>query len=95
MSSLRFEWDPRKAAINGRKHGVSFDEAATVWTDPNACFLEDVAHSDTEDRGKAIGFSEKDRLLAVIFTVRNNGIRIISARKAAAAEEAAYVQNLR
>lgn len=95
MSELRFEWDPAKAAKNRRKHGVSFDEARTVWSDPNAQFRDDTAHSDIEDRGKVVGFSERNRLLAVIFTAREYGIRLIHAHKASAAEEASYAEGLR
>jgi uncharacterized protein len=94
LSELNFEWDPGKAAVNRRKHGMTFDEASTVWTDPNMRFRDDPAHSDDEDRSKAIGFSERNRLLTVVFTVRNHGIRIISARKASAADEADYAENL-
>ena len=92
---LRFEWDSAKAAINRRNHGVSFEEARTVFNDPNVFFEEDFAHSVSEDRVKAIGFSTKDRLLAVIFTVRGDAYRLINAHKATAAEEAPYAEGLR
>jgi len=92
LNDIRFEWDSVKAARNVRKHRISFEEAITVWSDPNAYFEDDWRHSESEDRGRVIGFSEKDHLLAVIFTVRADVIRIINARKVTAAEEATYAQ---
>jgi uncharacterized DUF497 family protein len=95
VSDLRFQWDPNKAATNIRKHRVSFDEAATVFDDPQWHFEEDIGHSDREDRFKAIGISKKNRLLTVVYTSNVDAIRIISADKAKAAEKAAYTENLR
>jgi len=95
VNDLRFQWDPTKAATNLRKHRVSFDEAATVFDDPQWYFEEDIGHSDREDRFKAIGFSRKNRLLTVVYTNNDDAIRIISADKAKAAEKAAYTKNLR
>ena len=94
MSTRRFEWDTAKAAINRRKHGVTFDEGSSIWDDPNVFFEFDSEHSGTEDRVKAIGFSEKNRLLSVIFTERDDAIRIITARKASAADQATYHEAL-
>jgi uncharacterized DUF497 family protein len=94
LQGLKFEWDSAKAAANRRKHRVSFEEARTVFTDPNAYFENDDTHSGFEVRIKAIGFSERPRLLTVIFTRRDETTRIISARKTTAAEEAAYAQKL-
>ena len=94
MSSQRFEWDDAKAAINRRKHGVTFDEAMSVWDDPNVFFEFDSEHSDAEDRVKVIGFSERNRMLSVIFTERDDGIRIITARKASPADQATYYEAL-
>ncbi len=94
MEGLKIEWDSAKAASNRRKHRVAFEEARTVFTDPNAYFEDDHAHSGSEVRMKAVGFSERPRLLTVIFTRRDETTRIISARKASAAEEAAYAQDL-
>jgi uncharacterized DUF497 family protein len=94
MSGSRFEWDPAKASANRRKHGVAFDEAMTVWDDPNVFFEYDAKHSDAENRLKAIGFSERNRLLSVIFTDRDDAIRIISARKASATDRSAYAEAL-
>jgi len=88
---VNFEWDASKAANNRRKHGVSFEEAETVFFDPNAIEFYDVAHSDEEDREIIIGFSNKLRLLLVVYTERHGDtIRIISARKANATETREY-----
>lgn len=88
---MNFEWDASKAANNRRKHGVSFEEAETVFFDPNAIEFYDVAHSDEEDREIIIGFSNKLRLLLVVYTERHGDtIRIISARKANATETREY-----
>ena len=94
MGEPNFEWDPRKATTNLRKHGVSFEEARTVFKDPNFWAQYDPAHLGPESRLKAVGISIKNRLLAVIFTPRNDAIRIINARKATAGEEAAYAEGL-
>jgi uncharacterized DUF497 family protein len=74
---------------------VSFEEAATVFNDLACDVEESVGRSDHEERFKAIGFSKRNRLLAVIFTETNDAIRIISAWEADTAEEAAYAENLR
>jgi uncharacterized protein len=93
---LEFEWDPAKANANVRKHGVTFTDAMTVFDDPAACLRWDEAHeSPVEVRGKIIGFSKRNHLLAVIFTERHETIRIISAWRASAAEEATYAKALR
>ena len=88
----KFEWDDEKDIINRRKHGVSFEEAATVFNDENGIFLDDPDHSETEDRFLLIGFSETARLLLVCHCYRENDavIRIISARKATTREKAFY-----
>ena len=84
------EWDSRKAAGNRRKHGVSFDEAATVLLDPKALALEDRA-SVGEPRWVVVGMSECARLLTVVYTLRRvDRIRLISARKATRREMASY-----
>ncbi len=92
MADLRIEWDPRKAASNKRKHGVSFDEAATVFSDENARLIEDPDHSDDEDRFVLLGLSWSLRLLVVCHCYRESRgvIRIISARKADRSERAHY-----
>jgi len=80
---VRFEWDARKAKANLRKHGVSFDEARTVFDDPNASLSFDYEHADAEDRFVLQGYSEKVRLLRVSHCYRcGDVVRIISARKA-------------
>lgn len=86
---MEFEWDPRKADANLKKHGVSFTEAAEAFYDPNAIeFLDDVA-SDNEVRFQLIGIS-KVRLLFVGYTTRAERIRIITARKANAKQTKYY-----
>jgi uncharacterized DUF497 family protein len=89
-----FEWDARKAATNLRKHGVSFDEAATVFADSDALDGPDLLHSSLEARSLRLGRSLAGRVLMVAFTVRRSGdgqtIRIISARRASRKERAAY-----
>ena len=80
MEGSQFEWDPAKAAANFHKHKVQFREAATVFNDSNCIVHYDSVHSDKEDRAKAIGYSTRNRLLAVIYTVYDDATRIISAR---------------
>jgi hypothetical protein len=93
VREIRFEWDPTKAAANLRKHGVSFDEAQTVFEDEEALILPDPDHSDTEDRFVLLGASLSRNVLAVVHCKRAGGgvIRIISARKADRHERATYV----
>jgi uncharacterized DUF497 family protein len=85
MSTLHFEWDDRKAAANVRKHGVSFDEAKSVFVDERAKLIDDPDHSEDEDRFVLLGLSSALRLLLVCHCYRSesNGIRIVSARKSA------------
>jgi uncharacterized DUF497 family protein len=80
--SLPFTWDPRKAAANARKHGVTFEEALTAFEDPQAWIYPDMRHSEEEIREILVGYSVRMRLLLVAFTEREGIIRIISARKA-------------
>jgi uncharacterized protein len=88
---LRFEWDREKAATNSRKHGVSFDEASTVFHDPLAQIFDDEEHSEGEAREIIIGHSATGRLLIVPFNERqSNVIRIISARLATPRERNDY-----
>jgi uncharacterized DUF497 family protein len=77
-----YEWDPDKAKRNLRGHGVSFEEAATVFLDPLAMTYPDPDHSDEEDREITIGYSASQRLLFVSHVQRSNRTRIISAREA-------------
>ena len=79
---MQFEWDPRKAKENQKKHGVSFDEAVTVFYDPFSATFDDPDHSVEEQRYITIGFSSKPRLLVVAHTERGKDTRIISARPA-------------
>jgi len=97
VSDLRFEWDARKDAANRRKHGISFVEAETVFSDENALLLDDPGHSASEDRFVLLGLSSVLRLLVVSHTYREGDdiIRLISARKATRAERAQYDQRWR
>jgi len=88
--SIRFQWDPDKAARNTSKHGIPFVEAATVFQDPLAFIFDDEEHSTEEHREIIIGHSKRDRLLVVAFTERDDAIRIISARKANRKERKDY-----
>jgi len=92
MSGLKFDWDPRKATTNHEKHGVSFEEARTVFYDDYARLISDSRHSDDEDRFILLGFSVRLRLLVVSHTYRKEGqiIRVISARSATRSEQHEY-----
>ena len=90
---LNFEWDSKKAYRNIEKHGVSFEEASTVFGDPLSLTIDDPLHSTTEERMVQIGISHKNRYLVVVFTERENIIRIISARKATKNERIKYESN--
>jgi uncharacterized DUF497 family protein len=79
---MEFEWDEGKAQNNLRKHGVDFAEAATAFADPLAAIFADPDHSQEEVREILVGYSERNRLLIVSFTERDEGVRIISARVA-------------
>lgn len=79
---MQFEWNKEKAEINLKKHGVSFEEAETVFGDPMARIFDDEDHSLEEKRNGIVGYSTKNRLLIISFTERENDtIRIISARE--------------
>ncbi len=88
----RFEWDEIKAAQNVRKHGVSFDDAASVFFDPLAYTFAAPDHSVGESRMVTFGFSQAGRLLAVVHAERGRVIRIISARAATRHERKIYEQ---
>jgi hypothetical protein len=91
---MRFEWDPAKAVSNIRKHGVSFDEAVTVFKDPLAFIFDDTAHSEQERREIIIGMSTVRRMLLVCFVERvEDTVRIISARPATRQEIKDYEEN--
>jgi uncharacterized DUF497 family protein len=93
VADLRIEWDPAKARANLRKHGISFDEAETVFADDHALVLPDPDHSsDEEERLILIGLSGALRVLLVIYCEREGGdvLRLISARRATRSERAQY-----
>jgi len=92
MGELRFEWDPAKAAANEHKHGVSFPEAQTVFSDEHALLLDDPDHSEGEDRFILLGLSAALRLLVVVhcYQESEDTIRLISARKATRSERRHY-----
>lgn len=96
MSKLLFIWDEGKARANERKHGVTFDEAKTVFYDDNAELIGDPDHSSHEDRFVMLGMSIRARVLIVCHCYRqNNGIiRIISARKATKKEQSQYRRSI-
>lgn len=87
---MNIKWDPKKAKSNVRKHGVSFEEAATALSDPLAATGADPDHSITEDRFVTFGVSEMGRLLVVSHTEEKETIRVISARKATRGERELY-----
>ena len=89
----RFEWNETKAATNLRKHGVSFEEAASVFSDALAYTFADPDHSVGEQRLLTFGLSQFGHLLAVVHAERGRAIRIISARKATRHERGIYEQN--
>jgi uncharacterized DUF497 family protein len=91
---MQFEWDEKKAAGNLKKHGVSFDEAATAFLDPLGLDGEDMEHSSREPRRLRLARSLSGRLLVIAYTIRRRGheeaARIISARRASRQERSAY-----
>jgi uncharacterized protein len=92
----RFEWDSRKAASNLGRHGVSFDEAISVFSDPLARIFDDEDHAIDEQREIIVGHSTmRERLLLISFTEREGVIRIISARKATRNERKDYEEDVR
>ena len=97
MKAPRIEWDPAKSALNKRQHGVSFEEALTVFADEHALLLADPDHSSEEDRFILLGFGAFLRMLVVCHCYRHGGqiIRIVSARKATKSERAVYSERWR
>ena len=97
MSELRFEWDDKKEKANIKRHGVSFDEARTVFYDENAIQFFDPDHSEDEDRFLMLGISIKHQTLVVCHCFRESEtvVRIISARKADRTEEHEYWRHRR
>ena len=92
MNNIKFEWDPKKASANEKKHGVSFEEAKSVFYDERARLISDPDHSEGEDRFILLGLSHSLRVILVCHCYRSKGnvIRIISARKASNRELKAY-----
>ena len=90
---LQFEWDARKAKANEAKHGVSFEEATTVFADLLARIFEDAEHSESERREFIIGHSGRRNLILVSFVEAGGRVRLISARKATRAERKDYEEN--
>ena len=92
MNEITFVWDERKNQENQRKHGISFEEAITIFADENARLIRDTDHSESEERFILIGFSAKLRILVVVHAYRQNEkeVRIISARKATPKERRQY-----
>jgi uncharacterized DUF497 family protein len=83
---VTFEWDAAKAATNKRKHGVSFEEAATAFLDPLARVFDDPDHGRGELRFLLVGMSAKSRLVLIVHVERGDSLRIISARLASSRE---------
>lgn len=92
MHEPRFEWDPRKSLSNRKKHGVSFEEARSAFSDEQGRVIDDPDHSQGEDRFLLLGMSSALRLLVVCHCVREDGdvIRLISARRATSHERHDY-----
>lgn len=92
MSPIQFEWDPKKAQLNLRRHKVSFEDARSAFSDERALLIDDPDHSGEEDRFVLLGLSQSLRLLVVVHCYRAEGrvIRIISARRANADEQSKY-----
>ena len=94
MADLHFAWDPAKAAANVAKHGVTFEEAETAFSDEAGLLLDDPEHSATEDRFVLLGLSARLRVLVVVHCYReaDTVIRLISARRADRLEREFYVR---
>ena len=88
--ALKFDWDSNKASRNFKKHGITFNEAATALGDPLASTFYDLDHSHEESRYITIGFSDRNRILVVSHTDCHGVIRIISARRATGFERRFY-----
>jgi len=97
MGTISFSWDERKNATNRKKHGVTFEEAQTVFTDEHALEFPDPDHSEDESRFLMLGLSYRLRVLVVCHCVRTDEleIRIISARKATKKERQTYSEGVR
>lgn len=88
--AFRFSWDPRKASLNERKHGVTFLEATTAFADPLSITISDPDHSIFEERSVLLGLSDMGRLLVVAHAEHGETIRLISARRATLSERRVY-----
>jgi uncharacterized DUF497 family protein len=93
--NLKFEWGRKKATSNLSKHGVSFEEALTVFSDPLARIFDDEDHSIEEQREIIIGHSAQRRSLVVCFTAQGESVRIFSARTATRRERKDYEENVK
>ena len=91
--ALSFEWDQNKAKSNLAKHGVSFEEASTVFGDPLSLTIPDPAHSQAEDRFIIIGHSHQRELLVVVHTERGDNMRVVSAPRASRRERKTYEES--
>ena len=89
---VHFEWEEEKAAANARKHGISFEEAISVFSDPLSVTHDDPDHSVSEPRFLLLGTSNRGRLLVIVHTEREDAVRIISARQATRKERVQYEQ---
>jgi uncharacterized DUF497 family protein len=87
---LKFEWDPKKAASNLAKHGVSFEDATTVFGDQFASTIPDPLHSEDENRFITLGLSATGNLVVVVHSERGESVRVISARLATSGERKRY-----
>lgn len=94
MDNIQFEWDNNRASINLKKHGITFEEASTVFYDGDAILFDDPDHSEEEERFLILGLSEQTKMLIVSHCYRGKTgrIRIISARKATKKEAKQYVE---
>ncbi len=91
---LNFEWDGKKAKTNAAKHGVLFENAATVFADPLSLTIRDPAHSQAEARFIILGKAHTGKLLVVVHTERGDNLRIISARRASRRERKYYEEGI-
>jgi uncharacterized DUF497 family protein len=91
--ALVFEWDRKKSAANARKHGVTFEEATTVFGDPLSVTIDDPDHLSDEARFIILGVSVRRRVLIVVHTARGDRVRLISARTATRKERKTYEEN--
>jgi uncharacterized protein len=91
---MRFEWDDNKAESNLLRHGITFEEAVTVFADPYLLLTEDSKHSEQEEREWAMGEAENGSTIVVVFTMRGEQIRIMSARKATKIERKKYEEGI-